>query len=141
MKAAAELQIEGLQENKISDDNHEHIDNDQHDQTYQTLVHDDEYSHSYSEPKPKEFDVALHQEFNDSSTLQHIANFERNADGKFCCNECEYKTNYSKDLKKYKLGKHEGVKFKCDQCNLEFSVKSNLLRHIHSKHEGGKILM
>ena len=143
MKAATELQIEGLQENNIADDNQEHIDDDQHDRTYQTLDNDHEFSYFGSQPTPKEFEVALHQESNDSSTLHHLsfANFERNADGKFCCDECEYKTNYYKDLKRHKLGKHEGVKFKCDQCDREFSQKSNLLRHIHCKHEVGKIFM
>ena len=143
MKAATELQIEGLQENKITDDNQEHIDSDHHDRTYQTQDNDGEYSYSGSQPIPKELGVTLHQESNNPSTLLHlnIGNFERNYDGKFCCDECDYKTKFSGDLKKHKLGKHEGVKFKCDQCDREFSQKSNLLRHIHCKHEVGKIFM
>ena len=132
MKAAAELQIEGLQENKMADDNQEHTN--QH-TTY--LDNKDGYSYSGSEERQEEFDLAPYQEINESSTLNDckVENFERNADGKFSCDVCEYKTNKSWNLKVHKLGKHEGIRFRCDQCNQEFSQKSNLHTHVKSKHQ------
>ena len=60
----------------------------------------------------------------------------KNSDGKFACDKCEYSTNRSSHLKTHIKGKHEGVKFMCDKCERQFSVKSNLQAHQHSKHEG-----
>ena len=134
MKAAAELQIEGLQENKMAVNNQEHTN--QQTTTNQLLGHGDEYSYSGSEARQEEFDLEPYQE----TTLNDckVGNLERNIDGKFSCDECEYKTNKTWHLKVHKSAKHEGIRFRCDQCHREFSQKSSLHTHIKWKHEENK---
>ena len=150
MKAAADLQIEGLQEKKNVEDIQDSIANYQDTMANQTLSdklldsnHDVQYLDSnIDEPNNKiqYFDVALDQETDYSSTMPDfkIGNFEKNEDGSYSCDKCEYKNIRPSHLKKHILGKHLGVKFKCDLCEREFSSKSNLLIHIQSKHEGKK---
>ena len=132
MKAAVELQIEGLQENKVAEDivNHQEL-----------KIYEHEDSYYQPETKDQEFDVTLNQNVNNSvDDLYHFKtqNFERKDDGNYMCDECEYKTTSLGNLKTHKLGKHEGIKFKCSQCPREFSARSNLHNHIRSKHEGKK---
>ena len=134
MKAAAELQIEGLQENKMAEGSQEH--SNQKTTKYQALGHGEDYSYSGSGARQEEFDLAPYQE----STLNDfkVGNLERNADGKFSCDECDYNTNKTWNLEVHKSAKHEGRKFRCDQCHQVFSQKSNLNRHAKLKHEGNK---
>lgn len=147
LKAATDLQIEGLQEFKNVDDSidksysYQHTKKDQIREQFKESKIYIEYSVSnFDEPDNKSqfFELALDQESDHSSIMTNfkIGNFEKNADGSHSCDECEYKTKYSGHLKKHKLGKHLGVKFKCDQCENEFSTRSNVRKHTKSKHEG-----
>ena len=134
MKAAGDLHIEGLQEKKSS------ADINKYDVDYQEL-NTKEHEDSYHQPDTKQqgFAVALNENLKNSSiVLPQFKNqyFERNHDGSYMCDECEYKTTSIGNLKAHRLGKHEGIKFKCAQCPREFSAKSNLQAHIHSIHEG-----
>ena len=98
-------------------------------------------SYDQHETKHKEFDLAVYEHTNDSSNVLpnfRTGHFEKNENGSYSCDECEYKTTKAYDLKRHLLSKHEGVKFKCDQCPREFSTKTNLQAHVHSKHEGKK---
>ena len=135
MKAAADLQIEGLQEREtVVEDNHKNIDKIQNLKTnneYYDL--EDENAYHKQETNYPVYDVEVYQEPTDSSEFK-IRNFERKEDGYYSCDECEYKTNKSNNLKRHKLGKHQGVKFKCDKCSCEFSQQGHLQTHIKSKH-------
>ena len=134
MKAAADLEVEGLKEYKSHEESHEDVVN------YEEL-NTNEDSYYQHETKHKQFDLAVYENTNDSSNV--LPNFrtghlERNENGSYSCDECEYKTVNTDHLKRHILGKHEGVKFKCDQCPREFTTKTNLQTHVHSKHEGKK---
>ena len=150
MKAAADLQIEGLLERKNVDDIHDNI------AVYQDTITNHTLSAQYLESnndvqyldpnndepnnKIQYFDVALDQETDFSSTIPEvkIENFEKNEDGSYSCDRCEYKNKRPSHLKIHMLGKHLGAKFKCNLCEREFSSKSNLQIHMQSKHEGKK---
>ena len=47
-------------------------------------------------------------------------------DRKHACDECEYFTNKSSNLKQHKTIKHEGVRYPCDQCEYVASTLSYL---------------
>ena len=78
-------------------------------------------------------------DFSSKLPIFKIGNFEKNEDGSYSCNECEYKTKSPGSLKRHKLGKHQGAKFECDLCKCEYSQKSSLQTHKKSKHEGKNI--
>ena len=138
MKAAADLEIKGLKESKgVVEDNHENIDNIQNLKTNNAYYDlEDENAYYKQETNYRVYDVEVNQDPTHSSVLSElkIGNFERKEDGFYSCDECEYKTNKSNNLKRHKLGKHQGVKFKCDKCSCEFSQQGHLQTHIKSKH-------
>jgi len=86
MKAASDLRIEGLKENEISQDMLDNVADCQD-------LHTNEPEDSYYQPdkKPQDFDVALHQN-GDNSSVVKTPYFERGEDGKYMCAECAYKT-------------------------------------------------
>jgi len=135
MRAATDLQIEGLQNRKKDENIHENgID-------YQKINTNEDYSYYSPKTKHQEFDLTTKQNTIDSSAVLpafKTRHFERKGDGSYFCDKCDYKTTILSNLKSHILSKHEGVKFKCDQCFREFSSKTNLQTHIHSKHEGKK---
>ena len=139
MKAAQDLQVEGLQQKK----------NDESVKHYQDIKNNDEIHHgfeaqqkSYSKKEIKynheSFDVALYQEPLESPSLINLqtSNFEKNGDGSYFCDECDHQTTNVFNLKRHKLGKHVGVRYKCGECDREFVRKDNLQTHKQSKHEG-----
>ena len=138
MKAATDLQIKGLQEREtVVEDNHENLDKIQNIKTNNAYYDlENENTHYKQETNYQVYDVGVYHEPTDSSVLSEFknGNFARKEDGFYSCDECEYKTNKSNNLKRHKLGKHQGVKFKCDKCSCEFSQQGHLQTHIKSKH-------
>ena len=139
MEAAEVLEIQGLNENekpipKTTDDTNQFT-------TFRTETNHEPDPDSYAlvnEPFVEEFSPQLYdaQEEEEKYFETRVTNLNRNADGKFSCDRCEYRTKNSAHLRAHKIGKHEGIKFKCDQCDRQFSSKTNLQAHQHSKHEG-----
>ena len=118
MKAAEDLQIEGLQE-----------------KTYDDSVYDIENKNEkgqYAQEPDYKSDIS-----SNVRGLQNVS-FEMRSDGKYSCTECEYQAVYLHNLKRHYLAIHERVRFKCDQCDREFSIRTNLQRHKQAKHEGKK---
>ena len=147
MKAAADLQIEGLQEEfKDVEDVENGLDNsfihqqartEQISEQLEDSDNDIQYLDSnIDEPNKKSKSYDQESDYSSKMPEFKVGDFEKNPDGSHSCDECEYKTKYSEHLKKHKLGKHLGVKFKCDQCDKVFSTKSNVQKHKRSKHEG-----
>merc|ERR1711909_208068 len=129
MKAAQDLQIEGLQENKKTKDAIKYSDK------YQDNKNMDFKSHFEVKNKYQnnENGLALYQETDEYSTdtwLQATADEYHSFD--------EYKTTDPNNQRRYKQGNNLGFRIKCDQCDREFSRKDNLQTHIQSKHEGKK---
>jgi len=124
MKAAQDLQIEGLQEKKSNKDSMEYPDQ------YGDIknISDFEVGNDY---KKNENGLALYQETDEYSTdnwgqatVDEYHSLDR------------YNTKGSNNQSRYKEGSHMGVRFKCDQCEREFSRKDTLQNHVKSKHEG-----
>ena len=59
-------------------------------------------------------------------------------DGRYYCDQCDYKARQTGDVKKHILAKHKGIKFECDNCQKLFSFKHDLRKHerrFHNKKE------
>ena len=56
--------------------------------------------------------------------------------GKYNCNECEYKANSSRALQLHNDAVHKGVRYPCQECEYKATQKSSLNRHMkrHSQH-------
>ena len=52
---------------------------------------------------------------------------------KYACNQCEYSSHKSSNLKQHKKSKHDGVSYPCDQCEYAATAVPNLKRHKQSK--------
>ena len=128
MKAAQDLQIEGLQENKNDKDNLENIDDYHEDIKYNVLA-----SNNFGVEtgyQQNNYGAVLLQETTDQNTLTgELSNY---------FDESQHQRSDLNNLKKYKTGGNEDIRFKCDQCHREFSRKDNLQSHKESKHEGKK---
>ena len=52
------------------------------------------------------------------------------------CDQCDYVSTKSWNLKKHVEAKHEGVKYQCDQCDYTATFSRSIKTHIEAKHEG-----
>ena len=50
------------------------------------------------------------------------------------CDSCQYKTNYSPNLRGHKESKHGGAMFQCDTCDLKTKWKSQMSEHKRDVH-------
>ena len=131
MKAAQDIQIEGLQENQKHKNRNHYNDYDQ----YPGIKNKDIKPDFEVEDKYQyiENGLALYQETEEKSTdswVQDMTEEYHSFD--------EYNTKDSNSQRRYKQGNYMGGRIKCDQCDREFSRKDNLQTHIQSKHEGKK---
>ena len=60
---------------------------------------------------------------------------QRNDDGLFCCNLCEYSNKAKCAVKKHFMSKHEGVRYGCSNCEYKATTPFNLAQHVRSIHE------
>ena len=75
--------------------------------------------------------------FDNNTTVIKDSAKNKNTNGKFFCENCDYETPYNSYMKKH-ISVHEGAKYACDQCDYKATQTSSLRRHIQSKHEGIK---
>jgi len=150
MKAAEDLQIEGLQEKNKSPNKFELTVEYGHTNTNsvysgynEILLTDDDILYDMdTHTENSQHDRELDHKTNMSSNIGPLQNstFEKKSDGKYSCPKCEYQTTYSNSLRRHNLAIHERVRFKCNQCDSEFTVETNLQRHKQAKHEGKKFI-
>jgi len=141
MKAAQDLQVEGLQEKRKEESMKYYQDTKNNDEEcHRVKTQEKSYSGYETKRNHESFELALYQEPFESPSFISLQNshFEKNADGTYFCDECDHQTTNVFNLKRHKLGKHEGVRYKCDECDREFVRKDNLQTHKQSKHEGKK---
>ena len=55
---------------------------------------------------------------------------------RYTCDQCDYATKKSDNLKVHKESNHEGIRYPCDQCDYVATTSNSLKRHKESKHEG-----
>ena len=61
-----------------------------------------------------------------------------NQDGKYPCEQCNYKTPNSYNFKKHRLNIHLGVRYTCAECEKVYTDSSALTKHKRVIHEGFK---
>ena len=59
---------------------------------------------------------------------------EKNSDGKFVCQDCDYQTTQGGALKHHVESIHEGGRYPCSQCEYKAAFKADLKKHIKKKH-------
>ena len=64
------------------------------------------------------------------------SDISRNVEGKYQCQECDYKASQSINLRTHVEAIHEGVRYSCDQCGYKATTAGNLKTHIDSIHRG-----
>ena len=138
MEAAKVLQIQVLNENRKPVPDHY--------EDYKDLITSDEVNlereldlvNHDSETSVGEFSPQFYNEQQEQPRYLETQKsyFDRNNDGKYSCDECDFQTKNVSNLRIHKTGKHDGIKFECDQCDRQFSTKTNLQTHKYSKHEG-----
>lgn len=79
-------------------------------------------------PKIPEGKVVVYNEMPD------VPNAIKGPDGKYPCDQCEYKATRQWNLKKHKLSVHEGVKYGCDECDYKATDQSQVKKHKRGKH-------
>jgi len=84
---------------------------------------------------PKDKTLMLKPEFK-SSSIFNTTPINKNPEGKFPCNECEYKAQTPGNLKRHRLSKHSGERVPCLLCGKDFASKDGLKVHHQNKHEG-----
>ena len=57
-------------------------------------------------------------------------------DDKYQCQQCDFETSWSGNLRKHVKAKHVGVRYPCDQCDYKASREDHLKKHKEYKHEG-----
>lgn len=67
--------------------------------------------------------------------MPEVPNAAKDSDGKYPCDQCDYKATRQWNLKKHKLSVHEGVKYSCDECDYKATDQSQVKKHKRSKHE------
>ena len=60
--------------------------------------------------------------------------YDRDADGKYKCNQCDYKSPNITNLTLHIENVHLGVKYPCNHCEYEATTRPNLNVHIKAKH-------
>ena len=125
MAIAAELEINGLVEENIK------------------KTQDIKVLSVKEEPLLDMFEFELSSDQEDSVLKAEVTSVEQNpnkyrmsSDGKYQCDECEYKTNHKKHMETHRLSVHVKMRYECNECTKEFSDPSSLRRHKKSKHEG-----
>ena len=58
---------------------------------------------------------------------------------KYNCDECEYSTVRSNDLKRHKEIKHVGIRYPCEKCDFTSSTPGNLKVHNKTRHKEGNL--
>ena len=61
---------------------------------------------------------------------------ERQANGKFSCDQCEYESVRRNSIKRHTDAVHLGIKFQCNECQIEYSSDDQIKAHINSVHNG-----
>lgn len=95
---------------------------------------------SYEEPREsfiKREDTGESQELAFIQTQYEQEDFlpvDKNADGKYACDQCGYQTSRKFILQTHKESVHYGVKHDCDQCEYKATHKCSLQRHKRLKH-------
>lgn len=74
---------------------------------------------------------------NEVATRIEIPN-NRNENGKYPCDQCDYEATVMGSLKSHVLAKHTSIRFDCDQCDYRATQRGSLKRHKASIHEGVK---
>ncbi len=63
----------------------------------------------------------------------------RNVDGKYPCDQCQYKATKQDHLKDHKKAKHEDTTHFCDQCNFWTAWPRDLRKHQANKHSASQM--
>ena len=61
---------------------------------------------------------------------------ERQENGKFACNRCEFQSVRRSDVKRHRDSVHLCVKYKCNECTMEYTSKAQVNAHVDSAHRG-----
>ena len=73
----------------------------------------------------------------DGSLLSiHMPKIQRQSNGKFSCDQCEYEAVRRNDIKRHKESVHLGLKYKCNECTIEYCSEYQVKAHINSVHNG-----
>ena len=142
MKAAKELQIDGLQEKGNTEENVDTVENYPQINTSYSRDHAAPFiqEETFYEKEIKveniQDDNTLYNEANDASSVVAFQNldFEKQDDGTYSCGKCKYQTRYKGDLKRHIHSKHEGKKYPCGECDIEYSYRHNLSKHRAKTH-------
>ena len=62
------------------------------------------------------------------------APLERNSDGRYLCNICDFKHQARSCVRNHIKGKHEGYRWKCDECGKELTSPQIMKRHKATRH-------
>jgi len=73
----------------------------------------------------------------DGSLLSiNMPKIQRQINGKFSCDQCEYEAVRRDDIKRHKDSVHLGLKYKCNECTIEYCSEYQVKAHINSVHNG-----
>jgi len=97
---------------------------------YEPNIYTDTEAVSYSELSDSSFNA-------DFAAKIEIPN-NKNENGKYPCDQCDYEATVLGSLKSHVLAKHTAIRFECDQCDYRATQKGSLKRHKASIHEGIK---
>ena len=84
-------------------------------------------------------DIKMEEESKDQSAVVSLQDQSREIIShnrrQFSCENCDYKSSKSNNVKQHILAVHEGIKFPCDQCDFKTGRMGNLRKHKVSKHD------
>ena len=123
MEIASKFEVKGLSQ-------HENQDNEE------KLITDNQW---------KETEVhSLETELYETDTFQDVVGYDGNIiaedenvkpeNGMYYCEQCQYTSKWTHDIKVHKMAKHDGIKFPCDRCEYKSSFSNALTRHKRNKH-------
>ena len=138
MDAAKTLHVQGLLGNQKEDQDHNEYKAEipNSNDLYSSLEDASNFELDIEQDYVESNEEFLPQFYPEQKTELKTPYFNRTDENTFSCDQCEYKTKYSHNLKTHRTSKHEGTKYDCENCDRNFSTKTNLRTHQYSKHEG-----
>jgi len=74
----------------------------------------------------------------DQQNMKKVEILSRDAEGLFCCPNCELKNKRKFDVQQHILSIHQGTRYPCDICDYMATQPSNLRQHVKSVHDNLK---
>ena len=94
-------------------------------------IFDPDYKEEEYVPIGENFDIINEPELVEPTAKKRKKSEISRNNGKYSCQECDYESKFSGNVRKHVEAKHEGICYACDQCEYKATQPGNLQRYVN----------